>query len=261
MNITSRDINTYQDDGFLVHHDLFNKDELQRIRKEASDYVNRGYAGVVLEKNSKIVRGAMGCHLNEDFFAKLACDSRLAAFPREILGSELYIHQFKINFKHALSGAIWPWHQDFTYWSAEDGMPEPRAISVALFLDDVTEFNGPLTFIRGSHVHQLLEPMLQYDTDSDWRSTVGESLKYELDGSLLQELYKDQSVLYAPKGKAGSVLFFHPLIAHGSTSNLSFHDRRILIITYNSIDNLPSLEKMKRPDFMASKNFSPILID
>ena len=61
------------------------------------------------------------------------------------------MHQFKINGKMAFEGDVWQWHQDYGTWFNDDLMPTSRAMNVAIFLDDVTEFNGPLLFIPGSH--------------------------------------------------------------------------------------------------------------
>ena len=61
------------------------------------------------------------------------------------------MHQFKINGKMAFEGDVWQWHQDYGTWKNDDLMPTERAMNVAIFLDDVNEFNGPLMFIPGSH--------------------------------------------------------------------------------------------------------------
>ena len=71
---------------------------------------------------------------------------------RQLLGThQLYIQQAKVNAKVAFTGEAWQWHYDFATHHREDGVPEPLALNLHVFLDDVTEHNGPLIFIRGSH--------------------------------------------------------------------------------------------------------------
>ena len=70
----------------------------------------------------------------------------------ELLGEALYMHQFKINGKMAFEGDVWQWHQDYGTWRNDDLMPTERAMNVAIFLDDVNPFNGPLMFIPGGIV-------------------------------------------------------------------------------------------------------------
>ena len=58
------------------------------------------------------------------------------------------MHQFKINGKMAFDGDVWQWHQDFGTWiERRPDARRPRAMNVAIFLDEVNEFNGPLMFI------------------------------------------------------------------------------------------------------------------
>jgi len=42
-----------------------------------------------------------------------------------------------------LHGDVWQWHQDYGTWKRDDGMPEPRAMNIAIFLDEVMPINGP----------------------------------------------------------------------------------------------------------------------
>ncbi len=66
------------------------------------------------------------------------------------------MHQFKINAKAAFDGEVWQWHQDYGTWARDDGMPEPRAMNIAVFLDEVMPINGPLMLIPKSHKHGML---------------------------------------------------------------------------------------------------------
>ena len=75
----------------------------------------------------------------------------------QVFGEPVYMHQFKINGKMAFDGDVWQWHQDFGTWFNDDQMPEARAMNVAIFLDEVNEFNGPLMFIPGSHQLGVLD--------------------------------------------------------------------------------------------------------
>ena len=73
-----------------------------------------------------------------------------------MFGEQLYMHQYKINAKAAFEGEVWQWHQDYGTWARDDGMPEPRAMNIAVFLDEVMPINGPLMFIPRSHKHGVL---------------------------------------------------------------------------------------------------------
>ena len=81
----------------------------------------------------------------------LAATRRLLEPVRQILDGHVYMHQFKVNAKAAFDGEVWQWHQDYGVWQRDDEMPEPRAMNIALFLEEVTPANGPLLFIPKSH--------------------------------------------------------------------------------------------------------------
>ena len=94
----------------------------------------------------------MGLHLRDDLFARLVRDPRFVTTAQQITGDdELYIMQVKVNAKEAFTGEQWQWHYDFATHHREDGVPEPLALNLHIFLDEVTEFNGPLIFIPQSH--------------------------------------------------------------------------------------------------------------
>lgn len=58
-------------------------------------------------------------------------------------------------------------------------------------------------------------------------------------------------------GKKGTVLFFHGNVFHASSINLTPFDRDAVIITCNSVHNLPASIKSPRPDFPAGTNYEP----
>ena len=84
-------------------------------------------------------------------FGLLARHPRLVEPLRQLFGEEVYVHQFKLNAKAAFEGDVWQWHQDYGTWQRDDGMPEARAMNIAVFLDEVMPINGPLLLIPKSH--------------------------------------------------------------------------------------------------------------
>src|SRR5699024_12097725 len=100
---------------------------------------------------SQEVRSILEVHLSNPVFAAIAHDPRVVDRARQVLGSEVYIHQSRVNFKPGFVGKEFSWHSDFETWHAEDGMPGPRAISISIALTENYTFNGPLMIMPGSH--------------------------------------------------------------------------------------------------------------
>ena len=67
----------------------------------------------------------------------------------------------------------------------------------------------------------------------------------------------DRHGIVSATGDKGTLLFFNPNTVHGSTSNISPYPRRMLLLTYNAINNLPT-RKSSRPDFVAGQDFEAL---
>lgn len=254
MQLTTQQLAFYRQNGYLVVPDLFEPREVEDIRQEIDRLSVAGKPGVVLEENG-LIRALHGSHRESERFGHLIRNPSLLDPALQVIGEPVYVYQFKINIKPAFGGDIWPWHQDYIFWSKEDGVARDSFLNAALFVDDTTEFNGPLLFLPGSH----REGMIDVDPnseDDDWRANVSAKLKYTVPSEKMVA-YEAKYGLTAPKGKAGSVLFFHPNVIHGSVSNISSSPRRLLIITYNAVTN-PAKSANPRPDFLISREARPL---
>lgn len=148
-------------------------------------------------------------------------DPRLWLPAASILGVErLSLFTDKLNFKRP-HGAPFPLHQDSPYF-ALDGRAVDQLLSLQIYLDDVTVENGCLWMVPGSHIHGIL-PGVQ-------------------DKGVLDRLYTDMERFEgaAPvpiEVPAGSVIFFHAHVIHGSKSNRTDRSRRAMVITYQPAGN------------------------
>lgn len=256
----------FSEDGYVFIERLFFADQVAAVADEVPRLSKVDDRSVVFEADSSVVRGLHGGHLVSEACASLARDPKIAGLAKQILGSDVYIYQFKINVKSAFDGSVWPWHQDFIYWNKEDGMPRPSAVTVAVYLDDVTEFNGPLYLLAGSHKHGMLdfgatqEKSEQADgAENDWLQNVSASLKYQVPKETVSEIART-SKLVSTTGPAGSCLVFDSNIVHASSPNISPFNRRIAFITYNSVTNIPTKTDNLRPEFLVTHDISQALI-
>ena len=178
---------------------------------------------------------------------------------RQLLGSDVYIHQSRINDKFGFKGSGFNWHSDFETWHSEDGMPRMRAVSASIMLTDNNEFNGPLMLIPGSH-HYFV-PCVGETPDMNWK----DSLKVQRLGVPEQQdlaRLAEKGGIQAPKGPAGSLLLFECNTLHASNKNMSPWPRSNLFFVYNSIDNpleQPYAGTRPRPEFLATRRDPRVL--
>jgi ectoine hydroxylase len=206
----------------------------------------------VREKGSDAVRTNFAAHLYSAPFARLARHPRMVLPVMELFGEALYMHQFKINGKAAFDGDVWQWHQDYGTWMNDDLMPGPRAMNVAIFLNEVNEFNGPLMFIPGSHRRGVIDARHDTSTTSYPLWTID----HELIAQLVERAGGRAGGIVAPKGPAGSMLLFHSCLVHASTSNLSPWHRVSVYLSLCAVSN--HIRRFKRPEYIAHRNFAPI---
>jgi ectoine hydroxylase len=259
MELTKRQIQTYNRNGYLFIRNLFSSAELKPVLNELTRVLSKDapVEGKVLEKGSDTVRTVYGSHASSDIMHRLVRHPRIVGPATQLLGSPVYIHQFKINIKAAFRGDVWQWHQDYIYWLREDGMLQPKATTAAVFLDEVNEFNGPLMLIPRSQRFGVIDTPPR-ETAPAWLASVIADLKYRLEQDRVAALVAEEKIV-APKGPTGSVLFFHCNIVHGSVPNMSPFDRRIAYVTFNSVQNHLVPLANERPSFMANRDFTPVV--
>ena len=245
MRLQPRQTEQFARDGILFFPGLLSPDEMTGLREDLPGLLALERPEILREKHSPRVRCAFAPHTYNDRYRRLMHHPRIVEPVRQLLGGEVYLHQFSINPKAAFEGEAWGWHQDYPTWLEDNQIVRPDVINVGVFLDDVTEFNGPLYFVLGSHQHGALV------TETDASSTSYKLLGVE--ENKVAELC-EQGELYSPKGPAGSVWMFHCNLVHASNANISPTRRALCTICYNRTDNLPST--YARPEWEAHSDFT-----
>ncbi|MEE8189677.1 MAG: phytanoyl-CoA dioxygenase family protein, partial [Kiloniellales bacterium] len=157
MQLSKAQMAEFEEEGYVFLPDVFSRAEIAVLNAEVPGIFAQQREEVWREKDGKAVRTAFAAHTYNEAFRRLGAHPRLIGPVMQVLGGPVYMHQFKINGKEAFDGDVWQWHQDYGTWARDDLMPEPRAMNVAVFLDEVNEFNGALMFIPKSHKGGVLE--------------------------------------------------------------------------------------------------------
>src|SRR5699024_10795706 len=95
--LSDKQINNYEDNGFLVLEDVFDQTEVNKLQAEverlSTDPEIAKLKEAVIEPDSNAVRSVFRVHELSGVMDKLSRDPRLLHVARQILGSEVYIHQ------------------------------------------------------------------------------------------------------------------------------------------------------------------------
>ncbi len=241
-------IRQFQDEGYLFLPETFTPTECAVLRDEA-EAIYRQQRPEIWRETSGAPRTAFAAHLYNEAFGLLARHPRMIAPVEQLFGEPVYMHQFKINAKASFTGDVWQWHQDYGTWARDDGMPEPRAMNIAVFLDEVMPINGPLMLVPRSHTEGVLAAGHDVTTTSYPLWTLDEATVTRL---------VDRGGIVAPTGKPGGLLLFHGNLVHGSAGNITPYPRKIVYLTLNAVSN--AIRKPTRAEWIAHQDFTPIAV-
>lgn len=215
----------------------------------------RGDERIVREKGSSAVRSIFDIANLSLVVSDAIEESGAAGIAAEILGSQVYVHQSRLNYKPGFRGGAFYWHADFETWHAEDGMPAPRAVSASIALTDNHHFNGPLMVMPGSH-RTFLQCVGATPPRYFEESLVDEIPRVGVPNEQMISEQYDQHGIDVVTGAAGSMTLFDSNLLHASAGNISPVPRANIFVVFNSVDNAlepPYCGSAPRPEFLAAR--------
>ena len=246
MKLTPEEIERFDEQGYLFFPSRFSAEEAAVLRA-AADEVYALDRDEVWRESSGVARTAFAAHTYNEAFRRLGRHPRLVEPVMQLVDGPVYMHQYKVNAKAAFDGEVWQWHQDFGTWHRDDEMPEPRAMNIAVFLDEVTAANGPLLFLPGSHRQGVFEAGHDLETTS--------YPLWTLDRATVTRL-AERGGCVAPTGPPGSIIVFASTLVHASPPNISPFGRSIVYLSLCHVDN--HIRRFKRAAWIAHRDFAPI---
>jgi ectoine hydroxylase len=254
----------YARDGYIVIENALERSVVDKLRIAVDELKVGGHPSTIYERDARTVRSVFDAHnLSQTVFADVVNSPLLLDISEQILGRGLYVHQCHVNYKSPGGGGF-AWHSDFTFWFWEDGMPEPRAISIFIFLDTARAETGPLCVIPGSHNHLVHTEW--YRTVEDHKQAVRHDDMVHarknglIDCEVLQTITVEKNI-ETIWGNPGDILIMDGNLAHASGSNFGVHERRVILLILNHISNKigkPYGGGEERPGFISSRTFELI---
>jgi ectoine hydroxylase len=260
--LSASELTAFDANGFHAFDEVIDAAEVARyseeLRRLSTDAALKADERTIVEPNSREVRSIFEVHKVSEVFARLLSDPRVVAPARQILGSDVYIHQSRVNFKPGFAGNPFYWHSDFETWHAEDGMPRMRAVSMSIALTENLDSNGPLMIMPGSHKTFVSCPG---QTPADhYRASLKSQEIGTPDDASLRTLAEKHGIRQFT-GPAGSATLFDCNCMHGSNSNITPFPRSNVFVVFNSVDNTllePFGAPAPRPAFIGARDFTPV---
>src|SRR5699024_11194210 len=258
----AEELRAHEERGVTILPDTLSGGEIETYSRElsrlTSDESLRGDERVITEEASAEVRSIFAAQQLSEPIDALSPDPRLLDRARRLLGSDVYLHQTRINYMPGFKGSGFYWHSGFETWHAEDGMPAPRAVSCSLALTPNYPYNGGLMVMPGSH--RTFVPSLGETPEDNHKS----SLKEQKIGVPSEEVITQMAHRHGIDqftGPAGSALWFDANIMHGSGNNITPFPRSNIFMVFNSVENTlqePYAASAPRPYHIAHRDAQPL---
>lgn len=209
----------YERDGVIRIAHFLSAEEVTAVREELTRYIRDDLASKpldarTLEKDEKTVRNLWRLEQHNDFFKRLAEREDIRRLVAALVHGDPVMAGVETFNKPALIGSGVPYHQDNAYFCQEP----PDMLTIWIAIDAVTEANGPVFFIPGSHK----EGMKPTRPSGVRGNSIG--LAEILDVPLSQQICG----LLAP----GDATIHHCETIHHSAPNTTPHSRLGLLLVY-----------------------------
>ena len=228
--LSTGQIASYRESGFLVIEDFLNNDELAQWRVAVDEAVSERNGRKLPDRALVGGEDTVDEDPDADYFsnvfdqllnlwqtnkkvAKLMLDARIGKMAAELAGTE----GIRVWHDQALIKKPWAnptsWHLDTPYWSFSNR----EALSIWVALDDATLENGCLFFIPGTH-----------------KLTTFENPGITKNMGAIFDFYPrfKSSTPVAAAMKAGSASFHNGLCIHGAHANMTPGYRRAMTCAY-----------------------------
>lgn len=154
---TNQLLTDYERDGVVRIRGFLSVDEVAAVRAELDRYIRDDLTSKpadarTLEKDEKTVRNLWRLEEHNAWFRQLGEREDIRALIAPLVHGEPVLVGVETFNKPAHIGSGVPYHQDNAYFC----QTPPDMLTVWIAIDAVTEANGPVFFVRGSHCNGML---------------------------------------------------------------------------------------------------------
>jgi phytanoyl-CoA hydroxylase len=213
----------FEQQGFVVFRNVLSAEELKALQQACDEMIEMAvmnprdmFCNYYL--GHRVDQGALyDVYQRHPVFRKTAEADRVLQAIRSVYSDEFYLFENSLVYKPEGTQNEVPWHQDFMYMTND-----PDKVIAWLAVDDVTEENGCMYGIPGSHTRGPLQ----------FRHVSGETHAKRTDPNLFDESQARPLLL-----KAGDLLLFHQFLLHSSKRVSGVVKRRAYRFAVKTISN------------------------
>jgi hypothetical protein len=160
--LSENQLSIYKKDGLVKSSTCLSNDKVQDLNNALDKYLDDHK-----DENTEFVSGL---YERDSDFLKFAMYPEIISEVKQLIGEDIVLWGSSLFCKKEKNGKETPWHQDGEYWPIKP----LESVTVWLSIDEVTEENGPLQYIPGSHLDRKLA---EHNTLDSTDVTLNQTLK------------------------------------------------------------------------------------
>lgn len=226
--LTQAEIDSYKENGYLAVESVLADEELESLRQVTEDYVEQSRQVTESDNifdlepghtpESPKLRRIKQPASQHPIYGDTMRHAGILDILAQLIGPNIRAIGNKLNMKSGAYGSPVEWHQDWAFFPHTNN----DVLAIGICLDDMTEANGCLMVMPGSHKGRILD----HHQDGYF---VGAVTEPDFDDSAAARI----------EVPAGGMSIHHARALHGSLPNLSSQSRRLLLFTYAASDAWP----------------------
>ena len=226
--LNSKQVDYYNSNGYLTIENVYNASQIKLLSDVTDEFVEK--SRLVTEENDMFALESDHSENNprltriktpqnfHSIYEKAVKDEKMLDIIEHFIGKNIRFQGAKLNMKMPGGGRQVEWHTDWGHHPhTNDDM-----LAVGIALDDITEENGCLMVIPGSH---------------KW-----DAISHHEDGFFVGAVdinSFDVKKAINITSNAGGISIHHVRTLHGSAPNMSDKPRRLLLLEFSAADAFP----------------------
>ncbi|MFN8440964.1 MAG: phytanoyl-CoA dioxygenase family protein [Caldilineaceae bacterium] len=228
--LTKQQVDFYNECGYIGVEGVLSKEEVAELRRVTDEFVDKSRSVTQNDAIFDLEPGHNAEHprlrrLKDPFkhhpvYNDTLHHPKILEIVSQLIGYGLRCNGNKLNLKYSEFGSPVEWHQDWAFYPHTND----DLLAVGVCIDPMTEENGALLVIPGSHKGPIL------DHHSKSRGIFV--------GAVTDEDFTTEGAVPILL-EAGAISIHHVRTLHGSRPNTSPNPRRLLLYQYCAIDAWP----------------------
>lgn len=226
--LTQEQVDLYRTNGYIVVENVISAEEIAELRRVTDEFVEKSRE---VTEHTKVfdlepghtpeaprLRRLKNPAVLHPIYDRMLRHDYILDSVSQLIGQNIRHQACKLNMKSAGFGSPVEWHQDFAFGgdTTNDDM-----LSVGLAIDDMTQENGCLLFVPGSHKGPIYN---HYQNDV-------------FVGAITDPNFKPDNAVPI-EVKAGGITIHHTRTLHASAPNVTGQSRRLFLLQYCAADAL-----------------------